>query len=77
LKEAEEALKSDDKATIDAKSQALATAAHKLAEQMLCEREAAQQSASGGGEAKADGAPRSGEDGEVVDCRVRGVKDKK
>src|SRR3982075_2490123 len=34
LKEAEEALKSDNKETIDAKTQALATASHKLAEQM-------------------------------------------
>src|SRR5215203_6140606 len=34
LKEAEEALKSDNKEAIDAKSQALATASHKLAEQM-------------------------------------------
>src|SRR5512141_2876696 len=40
LKEAEEAVKSDDKDKIDAKSQALGTAAHKLAEQMYAKEQA-------------------------------------
>src|SRR3990172_3420561 len=76
LKEAEEALKSDNKDAIDAKSQALATAAHKLAEQMYAKEQAAQQAA--GGEAKAaadDGAKK--EEGNVVDAEYEEVKDKK
>ena len=42
LKDAEEALKGDDKADIEAKTQALAQAAHKLAEQMYKEQQAQQ-----------------------------------
>jgi molecular chaperone DnaK len=77
LKEAEEALKTDDKAKIDEKSQALATASHKLAEQMYAKEQAAQQ-APGGGEAKADaGADAKKDDGNVVDAEFEEVKDKK
>jgi len=75
LKEAEEALKSDDKDAIDAKSQALATAAHKLAEQMYAKEQAAQQAA--GGDAKADAGAAKKEDGNVVDAEYEEVKDKK
>jgi len=75
LKEAEEALKSDDKDAIDAKSQALATAAHKLAEQMYAKEQAAQQAA--GGDAKADAGATKKEDGNVVDAEYEEVKDKK
>ena len=78
VKEAEEALKSDDKAAIDAKSQALATASHKLAEQMYAKEQAAQQAAPGGGEAKAeDSASAKKDDGNVVDAEYEEVKDKK
>jgi len=75
LKEAEIALKSDDKDAIEAKSQALATSAHKLAEQMYAKEQAAQQAA-GGGEAKADAGEKK-EDGNVVDAEFEEVKDKK
>ena len=74
LKEAEEALKSDNKEAIDAKSQALATASHKLAEQMYATEQAAQQPA--GGEAKAEAGPKK-DDGNVVDAEYEEVKDKK
>jgi len=74
LKEAEAALKSDDKAQIDAKSQALATAAHKIAEQMQAQEQAKQQAA--GAEAKAEGGGKK-EDGNVVDAEYEEVKDKK
>jgi molecular chaperone DnaK len=74
LKEAEAALKSDDKAQIDAKSQALATAAHKIAEQMQAQEQAKQQAA--GAEAKSDGGGKK-EDGNVVDAEFEEVKDKK
>ncbi|MBI3055928.1 MAG: molecular chaperone DnaK [Betaproteobacteria bacterium] len=74
LKEAEAALKSDDKAQIDAKSQALATAAHKLAEQMHAQEQAKQQAA--GAEAKAEAGGKK-DDGNVVDAEYEEVKDKK
>ncbi len=75
LKDAEDALKSDDKEAIDAKSQALATASHKLAEQMYAKEQAAQQAA-GGGEAKAETGAKKDE-GNVVDAEYEEVKDKK
>ena len=75
LKEAEEALKSDNKEAIDAKSQTLATASHKLAEQMYAKEQAAQQAA-GGGEAKADAGAKK-DDGNIVDAEYEEVKDKK
>jgi len=74
LKDAEAALKSDDKAQIDAKSQALATAAHKIAEQMHAQEQAKQQAA--GAEAKADAGGKK-DDGNVVDAEYEEVKDKK
>jgi len=78
LKEAEEALKSDDKETIDAKSQALATASHKLAEQMYAKEQAAQQPAGGGdANANAQGGDAKKDDGNVVDAEYEEVKDKK
>jgi molecular chaperone DnaK len=76
LKDAEEALKSDDKENIEAKSQALATASHKLAEQMQAKEQAAQQAAAGGAENK-EGAGAKKDDGNVVDAEYEEVKDKK
>jgi molecular chaperone DnaK len=77
LKDAEEALKSDDKEKIDAKSQALATASHKLAEQMYAKEQAAQQAAGGGAnKAEAEGGGKK-DDGNVVDAEYEEVKDKK
>ena len=49
LKEAEESLKSDDKATIEAKTEALMTASQKLGEKVYAESQAAQQAAAGAG----------------------------
>lgn len=80
LKEAEAALKSDDKAQIDAKSQALSTAAHKLAEQMYAQEQAKQQAAGGDAKAGAGASADAGakkEDGNVVDAEFEEVKDKK
>jgi molecular chaperone DnaK len=68
IKDAEEALKSNDKETIEAKTQALGTASHKLAEQM--QAQAAQAGASG-----AAGAGKTDED--VVDAEFEEVKDQK
>jgi molecular chaperone DnaK len=72
IKEAEAALKSEDKAAIDTKSQALAQAAQKLGEKMYADAQAAGDKAAPGGnsEAKAD-------DAEVVDAEYTEVKDGK
>ncbi len=73
LKEAEEAVKGDDKAAIDAKAEALATAAHKLAEKMYA-AEAAKNQGGGEPDARPDAAK---EEGDVVDAEFTEVKDNK
>jgi len=73
LKEAETAMKGEDKADIEAKTKALAEAAHKLAEQVYKEEQAKQQP--GGAEKPAEGAKK--DDGNVVDAEYTEVKDKK
>ena len=70
LKEAEEAVREGDKDTIEAKTNALATASHKLAEQMYKEEQAKAQP----GEAAGGGA--SDADDNVVDAEFEEVKDK-
>jgi molecular chaperone DnaK len=75
LKEAEEVMKGEDKAAIEAKTQALAQAAHKLAEQIYKEEQAKQQAQPAGGEKAAEGAKK--DDGNVVDAEFTEVKDKK
>jgi len=76
LKDAEEALKSGDKQTIDTKTQALTEASHKLAEKMY-----AQEQAQAGQQTGAAGAGGQTQDkpveGEVVDAEFEEVKDKK
>src|SRR6266702_4190966 len=74
LKDAEEAMKSDDKAQIDAKAQTLAQAAQKLGEKMYADAQKAQGSAQAGEEAKASSKP---DEGNVVDAEFTEVKDKK
>ncbi len=74
LKDAEVALKSDDKAKIEAQSQALAQAAQKLGEKMYAETQAQQQAAAGGAKDEAGGKK---DDGNVVDAEFTEVKDKK
>jgi len=72
VKEAEEVVKGDDKTAIEAKTEALATAAQKLGEKMYAAEQAKAQAAQGGAqpEAKADEA-------DVVDAEFTEVKDKK
>ena len=78
LKEAEEALKSNDKSQIDAKSQALATASQKLGEKMYAQSQAeAQQGAQAGGGADAGAAGSKAADADVVDAEFTEVKDNK
>ncbi|MDP2829878.1 MAG: molecular chaperone DnaK [Sulfuricellaceae bacterium] len=67
MKDAEEALKGNDKDTIEAKTKALAEASHKLAEKMYAEQPQGQ---AAGGEQKA-------EDDNVVDAEFTEVKDEK
>ncbi len=73
LKDAEGAMKSDDKAQIDAKTQALAQAAQKLGEKMYADAQKAQ-GAQAGEEAKASS---KSDEGNVVDAEFTEVKDKK
>ncbi len=83
IKDLEEALKGTDKAAIDAKVEALSTAAQKLGEKMYADMQA-QQAAAGGaagagaGEAAGAGAEASAKpaDDDVVDADFKEVKDK-
>jgi molecular chaperone DnaK len=73
MKEAEEVVKGDDKTAIDAKAEALATAAQKLGEKMYA---AEQAKAQAGGEPGAHAEPAK-DQGDVVDAEFTEVKDKK
>ncbi len=80
LKDAEEALKGEDKATIEAKTEALMTASQKLGEKVYAESQAA----AGAGPGAAPGAAESAQapgakpaDDNVVDADFKEVKDKK
>ncbi|MCO5976472.1 molecular chaperone DnaK [Ideonella oryzae] len=75
LKDAEEALKSDDKATIEAKTEALMTASQKLGEKMYADQQAAQAAAGGDAAGAQPGgeAPKANAD-DVVDAEFKEVK---
>jgi molecular chaperone DnaK len=78
LKDAETALKGDDKEAIEAKTEALMTASQKLGEKVYAESQAA--AAAGASPGAAEGAPASGAkpaDDNVVDADFKEVKDKK
>ncbi len=70
IKALEEALKGDDKDSIEAKTEALMTASQKLGEKVYAEMQA-QQAAAGAGAATADAKPQ---DDNVVDAEVKEVK---
>lgn len=75
LKDAEEALKSNDKSIIDAKTRALTEASQKLAEKIYAQEQAqSSQPGSGSTSSKAKDKPV---EGEVVDAEFEEVKDKK
>ena len=80
LKEAEEALKSDDKATIESKTEVLMTASQKLGEKMYADAQAgaagAAPGAAGAEAPKADAAGASSKpaDDNVVDAEFKEVK---
>src|SRR5262245_61502341 len=75
VKDAEGALKSEDKAEIDAKQQALAQAAQKLGEKMYAAEQAKQQAQQDQPGAGAEAGKK--DDGNVVDAEFTEVKDKK
>jgi molecular chaperone DnaK len=77
LKEAEDAMKTEDKAAIEAKTQALAQAAHKLAEQMYAQEQSKQQQGQQTAGAEATGESAKKDDGNVVDAEYEEVKDGK
>jgi len=67
----EEAIKTDDKADIEAKTAALTEASSSLAQKMYAEQAQAQQGAEGGADAQ-----QGGQDDDVVDAEFEEVKDK-
>ena len=77
LKDAEAALKSDDKAKIEAKSQALAEAAHKLAEHMYAQAQAQQQAQPGPTAGASAESGKKSDESNVVDAEFEEVKDAK
>ncbi len=77
LKSAEEALKGNDKDKIEAATQALAEAAHKLAEKMYAEQNSAQAGAAGGTSGGGGGSGEKADDGNVVDAEFEEIKDGK
>ena len=78
LKDVEEALKGEDKATIEAKTESLMTASQKLGEKVYADAQAAQAAAGGaapeGASAQAASKPA---DDDVVDAEFKEVKEKK
>lgn len=80
LKDTEEALKGDDKAAIEAKTEALMTASQKLGEKVYADAQAAQAAAggaAGGPDAAPQGAQSAPADDNVVDAEFKEVKDSK
>ncbi|HEU4924244.1 MAG TPA: Hsp70 family protein, partial [Burkholderiales bacterium] len=76
IKETESVLKSESKAEIDAKAQALAQAAQTLGQKMYAEQQKAAAGAAAGGESAA-GQESAKKDENVVDAEFTEVKDKK
>ena len=77
LRDAEDALKSGDKDTIQAKTQALTEASHKLAEKMYSQEQAQQGQSQPGPDSGAQGGGEKPVEGEVVDAEFEEVKNKK
>src|SRR5437870_3521688 len=79
IKDAEGALKSEDKAEIEAKAQALAQAAQKLGEKVYADQQAKAQAGAQGAAGQEQGQAEAGkkDDSNVVDAEFTEVKDKK
>lgn len=76
IKDLEEALKGEDKATIEAKSEALMKASQKLGEKLYADMQAAQAAGQSHSAAGAQASAKSADDN-VVDAEFTEVKDKK
>jgi molecular chaperone DnaK len=74
LKDVEEAMKSDDKAAIEAKTEALMTASQKLGEKVYADSQAAQAAAGAGEQAQAEPQAAHAADDNVVDADFKEVK---
>jgi molecular chaperone DnaK len=79
IKALEEAAKGDDKAAIEARTEALSKASQKLGEKVYAETQGAAGAAGAGGTAGGGGggAEAKKDDGDVVDAEFTEVKDKK
>ncbi len=77
LKEAEEVVKSDDKAAIESKAEALSTAAQKLSEKMYAAEAAKAQGRQSAEQPDGGHAEPAKDQGDVVDAEYTEVKDKK
>ncbi|HTH40138.1 MAG TPA: molecular chaperone DnaK, partial [Rhodocyclaceae bacterium] len=77
IKDAEEAIKTGDKATLEAKSEALAQVSQKLGEKIYADAQAAAGAAGAAGAGAAPGGEAKKDDGDVVDAEFTEVKDKK
>ena len=73
IKDAEEAIKSADKDTIEARTKTLTEVSHKLAEKMYAQ----QQPADGEASAKPESGGNKTDEGDVVDAEFEEVTDKK
>ena len=74
IKDAEEALKSNDKDAIEAKNQTLMEASQKLGEKMYADAQAAQAAAGATGAAQGDAGESKPNDDNVVDAEFEEVK---
>ena len=77
VKDAEEAIKGNDKATIEAKTEALAKASQKLGEKVYAQAQAEAGAAGAGANAGPGGGEAKKDAGDVVDAEFTEVKDKK
>lgn len=77
LKDAEEALKSNDKEIIEGKTKALTEASQKLAEKIYSQDQAQSAQTKGGSESASSKKDEKTVEGEVVDAEFEEVKDKK
>ncbi|MCX7693499.1 MAG: molecular chaperone DnaK [Tepidimonas taiwanensis] len=73
IKDLEDAIKGDDKAAIEAKTEALMSASQKLGEKMYADMQAAQGTAGAQASAGGSGSAKAGDD-DVVDAEVKEVK---
>jgi molecular chaperone DnaK len=74
IKELEDAIKADDKASIDEKSTALMSVSQKLGEKMYADMQAKEAAAGGDAGAQAPGAGAQAADDNIVDAEVKEVK---